>query len=95
MTLCFANRTRSYDERRGVIRFVGHDGLKQIVFLLSVGLLDQDGKGASLREEGYLVAFDRYHARILEIAGTLYQKSKRSLVELDANAVGSSLRFAT
>ncbi|MCD2172782.1 DUF1488 family protein [Rhizobium sp. C4] len=95
MTISFANRTRTYDERRGAIRFVGHDGLKQIVFLLSVGLFDQGGAEPNLREQGYLNAFDRAHGRILDIARALYQKNKRSIVELDANAVGSSLRLAS
>ncbi len=93
MTLSFANPTRTYDERRDAIRFVGHDGLKQIVFLLSVGLFDQGGSDTNPREQGYLMAFDRAHSRILDIARALYQKNKRSMVELDANAVGSSLRF--
>ncbi|MCD2175136.1 DUF1488 family protein [Rhizobium sp. C4] len=93
MTLSFANPTRTYDERRDAIRFVGHDGLKQIVFLLSVGLFDQGGSDTNPREQGYLMAFDRAHSRILDIARGLYQKNKRSMVELDANAVGSSLRF--
>ncbi|MCZ8158472.1 MAG: DUF1488 family protein [Rhizobiaceae bacterium] len=94
MSLSFANRTRTYDERRGVIRFVGHDGLKQVVFLLSVGLFEQDSSHSSLREQGYLMAFDRCHSRILEIAQALYRKKNRSMIEMDANAVGSSLRFA-
>jgi hypothetical protein len=94
MSLSFANRTRTYDERRGVIRFVGYDGLKQIVFLLSVGLFEQESSQSSLREQGYLMAFDRCHSRILEIAQALYQKNNRSMIEMDANAVGSSLRFA-
>lgn len=94
MSLCFANRTRTYDERHGIIRFVGHDGLKQIVFHLSVGLFDQDGSATKLVEQGYLMAFDRCRSRILEIAQALYQKKNRSMVELDANAVGSSLRLS-
>ncbi|WP_313291966.1 DUF1488 family protein [Rhizobium rhizoryzae] len=93
MSLSFANRTRTYDERRGVIRFVGHDGLKQIVFLLSVRLFDQDSSALILREQGYLMAFDQCHSRILEIARTLYQQNNRSMIEMDANAVGPSLRF--
>lgn len=94
MSLSFANRTRSYDERRGVIRFVGHDGLKQIVFLFSVGLFEQDSSASRLREHGYLMAFDRCHSRILEIARALYQKNNRSMIEMDAHAVGSSQQFA-
>ncbi|MCJ7997960.1 DUF1488 domain-containing protein [Rhizobium cremeum] len=94
MSLSFANRTRTYDERRSVIRFVGHDGLKQIVFLLSVGLFDQDSSALRLREQGYLMAFDQCRSRILEIARALYQKNNRSMIEMDTNAVGSSLRFA-
>lgn len=94
MSISFANRTRTYDERRGVIRFVGHDGLKQIVFLLSVALFEQDSSTSRPREQGYLIAFDRYHSRIVEIARVLYQKNNRSMIEMDANAVGSSLRSA-
>jgi len=94
MTLSFANRTRTYDERRAVIRFVGHDGLKQIVFLLSVGLFEHDRSASSLREQGYLTAFDQCRSRILEIARTLYQENNRSMIEMDVNAVGSSIRFA-
>lgn len=94
MSLSFANRTRTYDERRGVIRFVGHDGLKQIVFLLSVGLFEQDSSDSSQREQGYLMTFDRCHSRILEIARALYQKNNRPMIEMDADAVGSSLRYA-
>lgn len=93
MSLSFANRTRTYDERRGVIRFVGHDGLKQIVFHLSVGLFDQDGSAKKLLEQGYLMAFDRCRSRILEIAQALYRQKNRSMIELDASAIGSSLRF--
>lgn len=93
MTLSFANPTRTYDERRDVIRFVGHDGLKQIVFHLSVGLFDQGGSDTNQREQGYLMAFDRAHTQILDIACAIYKKNKRSLVELDANAVGASLRL--
>lgn len=94
MSLYFANRTRTYDDRRGVIRFVGYDGLKQIVFLLSVGLFEQDSSTSRPREQGYLMAFDRYYSRILEIARALYQKNNRPMIEMDANAVGSSLRSA-
>ncbi|MHA7971969.1 DUF1488 family protein [Rhizobium sp. CAU 1783] len=94
MSLYFANRTRTYDDRRGVIRFVGYDGLKQIVFLLSVGLFEQDSSTARPREQGYLLAFDRSYSRILEIARALYQKNNRPMIKMDANAVGSSLRSA-
>ncbi len=91
MTLSFANPTRTYDERRDAIRFVGH-GLKQIVFLLSVGLFDQGGSDTNPREQGYLMAFDR-HIPGFWISPPPCIKNKRSMVELDANAVGSSLRF--
>lgn len=94
MTLSFENPTRTYDERRGVIRFLGYDGLNQIVFLLSVKLLDLGTASSAQREQGYLMAFDRCRGRILDIASALYQKNNRSMVELDAKALGSSLRLS-
>ncbi len=39
------------------------------------------------------MTFDRCHSRILEIARALYQKNNRPMIEMDAHAVGSSLRI--
>lgn len=94
MTLSFNNPTRTYDERRGVIRFIGHDGLNQIQFLVPVEFLDQDAPAPKLHEQGYLMAFDRYRSRIIAIAQALYKQKNRSMIELDASAIGSSLRHA-
>lgn len=94
MTLSFNNPTRSYDERRGVIRFIGHDGLNQILFLFPVELLDQAAPAPRLHEQGYLMAFDRYRTKIIAIAQAMYKQNNRSMIELDAGAVGSSFRTA-
>lgn len=91
MTLSFPNPTRAYDETRGLIRFIGHDGLNQILFLLPVAVFDRDGSSASRKERDYLLAFDRLRERILTTAREAYQSRRRHTIELDLNAFGSSL----
>ena len=40
------------------------------------------------------MAFDRYRTKIIAIAQAMYKQNNRSMIELDAGAVGSSLRIA-
>lgn len=95
MTLSFPNPTRAYDEARGLIRFIGHDGLNQVLFLLPVAVFDRAGAPGRLRECDYLLAFDRLRERILTTAKKAYQSRRRQTVELDLRAFGSSLQSAT
>ncbi len=39
MTLNFPNPTRSYDERRKAVHFVGHDGVFEIPFFIEADAL--------------------------------------------------------
>jgi hypothetical protein len=93
VTLSFPNPTRAYDETRGLIRFIGHDGLNQVLFLLPVGVFDRVGT-SSRRERDYLLAFDRLRERILAAARVAYQARRRHTIELDLGAFGSSLQSA-
>ncbi|MCC8931294.1 DUF1488 family protein [Rhizobium sp. 'Codium 1'] len=95
MTLAFPNPTRAYDETRGLIRFIGHDGLNQVLFLLPVVLFDRDGATNRGKEHDYLLAFDRLRDRILATARQAYQSRRRHTIELDLSAFGSSLQSAT
>ena len=93
MTLSFPNPTRAYDETRGLIRFIGHDGLNQVLFLLPVGVFDRAGT-SNRRERDYLLAFDRLRERILAAAQRAYQSRRRHTIELDLDTFGSSLQSA-
>lgn len=95
MTLAFPNPTRAYDETRGLIRFIGHDGLNQILFLLPVAVFDREGALGDRKERDYLLAFDRLRARILTAARAAYQSRRRHTIELDLSAFGASLQSAT
>ena len=94
MTLAFPNPTRAYDETRGLIRFIGHDGLNQVLCLLPVALFDREGSTNCRKERDYLLAFDRLRDRILTTARQAYQSRRRNTIELDLSAFGSSLQSA-
>lgn len=95
MTLSFPNPTRTYDETRSLIRFIGHDGLNQILFLLPVAVFDREGVPGRRKEHDYLLAFDRLRDRILTTARQAYQSRRRHTIELDLSEFGSALQSAT
>ncbi|MFP5075674.1 DUF1488 family protein [Rhizobium sp. YIM 134829] len=94
MPLSFINPSRSFDPRRSSIRFVGHDGLKQILFLLPVALFHQEGVSPNRLERDYLLAFDRFKGRIFETAIAAYKRKRETMIELDRKALGSSLTLS-
>jgi hypothetical protein len=91
VTLSFPNPTRAYDETRGQIRFMGHDGLNQVLFLLPVAAFDRAGV-TGRKERDYLLAFDRLRERILNTAREAYRSKRRNTIELDLSAFGSSFQ---
>jgi hypothetical protein len=95
LTLSFANPTRDYDERRGMIRFLGYDGFSCVQFLLPVSAFHGSGGHAEWHTQDYLMAFDRLRGRILEIARASYGRTHRPTIELDLRAIGSSLQTAS
>lgn len=88
MTLSFPNPSRSYDEIRRRIHFVGHDGLAQIRFFLPVEILADVSSSTSPTEQDYLFAFDGMRKRILEIANTTYKSRGQNMIELDPRSFG-------
>ncbi|MGL3605960.1 DUF1488 family protein [Rhizobium sp. G187] len=95
MTLSFSNPSRAYDDTRGLIRFIGYDGLNQILFLLPVAAFHPQGTVKIHEERDYLMAFDRLRSRILDIARAAYERKRRPMVELELKAFGSSLQKMT
>ncbi len=84
MALSFPNESRSYDERRNLIRFWAHDSALDIPFLLEVGALSKLNPQTRLLEAGYLEAFDTARERVYEAARKAYARSRNDAYLLAA-----------
>lgn len=85
MTLNFPNASRSYDERRKVIRFQGYDSALEISFFLEVGALQKLEPRTRDLETGYLEAFDAARERIQEAARRAYSRARKDAYLLAAS----------
>ena len=80
MTLAFPNPSRSFDEVRNAVRFIGHDGMFQIRFFVEAGALTKSV--TAIRETGALeakclTAFDGLRTSIYDVARKAYSHSPR------------------
>ncbi|MBB3454075.1 hypothetical protein FHT86_002331 [Rhizobium sp. BK313] len=80
MSLSFPNRSRSYDASARRIRFIGHDGMFEVPFLV-----DADVFPNANTEAGYLAAFDAGRDAIQKVAIKAYGYTRRRLYVLTAN----------
>ncbi|WP_157020365.1 DUF1488 family protein [Mesorhizobium xinjiangense] len=46
MTLEFPNRSRSFDDVRNAVRFIGHDGMFEVPFFVEAAALTLPGNGS-------------------------------------------------
>ena len=84
MTLNFPNGSRSYDARRNLIRFWGHDNALEISFFVEVSALCRLIPQTRDAEAGYLEAFDAARDRIHEAARNVYSRSRKGAYLLAA-----------
>ena len=85
MTLNFPNPTRSFDEMRKAVRFVGHDGIFEIQFFVEAGALaDGAARGREMTETKCLSAFDRSRASIHDVAREAYSNKHLNSYTLSA-----------
>ena len=84
MTLNFPNGSRSYDARRNLVRFWGHDGALEISFFVEVSALHKLNPQTSNPEAGYLEAFDAARDRIHETARKVYSRAHKGAYLLAA-----------
>lgn len=85
MSLNFPNPTRSFDAMRNAVRFVGHDGLFEIRFLVEAGALAEGGAlGREISESKCLSAFDRLRGSIHDVAREAYANKRQSVYMLSA-----------
>jgi hypothetical protein len=76
MTLAFPNPSRSFDEARNAVRFVGHDGMFEVWFLVETGALAKPDS-SELSEADVLRAFDAARCAILDVARKAYARRRR------------------
>ena len=91
MTLAFPNPSRSFDETRNAVRFVGHDGMFQIRFFVEAGVLAKlhvAKREAGALEAKCLSAFDVLRTSIYDVAREAYSHDRRDSYTLTAADFG-------
>lgn len=89
MTLKFPNRSRSFDETRNAVRFIGHDSMVEVPFFIEAGaLLTQDGTKSSAAD--CLAAFDAARGSVHDVAREAYSHARRTLYTLTAADSGET-----
>lgn len=77
MSLAFPNPSRSFDEVRNAVRFIGHDGMLEVPFFVEADALS--GRAAlPLSEAECLSAFDRARGSIHDVAREAYSHGRRT-----------------
>jgi len=84
MTINFPNLSRSYDAKRGVVRFWGYDRSMESAFFLSVDALQKLQPDLRLEEDDVLRAFDSNRERIYAIAAKVYARGHRGSYDVTA-----------
>ena len=85
MTLSFPNPTRSYDERRNAVHFVGHDGVFEIPFFVEAGALRIGAEQEpGTFEAQCLSAFDGLRTSIQDVAREAYSNGRSRSYTLSA-----------
>jgi hypothetical protein len=85
MTLNFPNPSRSFDEKRNAVGFVGYVGVFEIRFFVEADALAGDvAQGREVSEAACLSAFDRLRANIHDAARTAYSHKRLNSYTLSA-----------
>lgn len=83
MTLEFPNPSRSFDEARSAVRFIGHDGMFAVPFFVETAALAKPGR-TQLSEKDFLAAFDSARGSIHDVAREAYSHGRRHSYTLTA-----------
>lgn len=75
MTLQFPNHSRSFDEARNAVRFIGHDGMFEVPFFVEIGALTKPSR-ENLSEADCLTVFDAARGSILDVARQAYSNRR-------------------
>lgn len=85
MALNFPNGSRSYDERRDLVRFWGHDEALEIAFFVNACALRKLFPSLLVGESGYLEAFDAALEKIHASARMVYTREGKDAYLLVAS----------
>ncbi|TYR35443.1 DUF1488 domain-containing protein [Mesorhizobium microcysteis] len=83
MTLEFPNPSRSFDEVRNAVRFIGHDGMFEVPFFVEATALVRPG-GTELCRADILTAFDGARGSIHDVARKAYSHRRQPSYTLTA-----------
>jgi hypothetical protein len=83
MTLAFPNPSRSFDEARNAVRFIGHDGMFEVPFFVETAALTRPGR-TQPSEADLLRAFDATLRSIQDVAREAYSHGRRTSYLLTA-----------
>ena len=83
MTLEFPNRSRSFDEARNAVSFIGYDGMFAVPFFVEAEALARPGM-ARLSEADLLTEFDAARISIYDVAREAYSHGRRTSYTLTA-----------
>jgi hypothetical protein len=75
MALNFPNRSRSFDETRNAVRFLGYDGMFEVRFLVQAEALKAKAS-SPVSEADCLAAFDAARDSIYDAARKAYARSR-------------------
>jgi hypothetical protein len=87
VALAFLNQSRSFDAARNAVRFVGHDGMFQVLFFIEVGALaksDTALQRTGPSETNWLSLFDALRNSIQDVAHKAYSYRRRAFYTLTA-----------
>ena len=87
MALAFPNPSRSFDETRNAVRFIGHDGMFEVRFFIEADALSKSEtalRRAGTLEAKCLSAFDVLRTSIHDIARKAYARGRQSSYTLTA-----------
>jgi hypothetical protein len=88
MALSFPNPSRSFDESRNGVRFIGHDGVFEVPFFIEANaLVKPDSKSGRFEasQADCLSAFDQRRAAIHDVARAIHTNRRRSSYILNAS----------
>ena len=79
MALIFPNRSRSFDETRRTVRFLGYDGMFEVPFAVQASALLGSASSADI-EADCLAAFDALRDRIYAVAQRVYTRGRGTTI---------------
>ncbi len=83
MALAFPNQSRSFDDATSGVRFIGHDGLVSVPFVVESEALEKLGFDTQ-SETSTLAAFDAARTSIYGMARIAYSRVRQTSYQITA-----------